>query len=59
MAEAPQIPVINKWLVAMTVMVPTFIEVSNRQGVGAPCLQKLKEAMDSPTARNTDNSSGK
>ena len=27
MAEAPKIPVVNKWLVAMTVMVPTFIEV--------------------------------
>jgi MFS family permease len=27
MPEAPKIPVVNKWLVAMTVMVPTFIEV--------------------------------
>jgi DHA2 family multidrug resistance protein len=27
MAETPTIPVVNKWVVAMTVMVPTFIEV--------------------------------
>jgi DHA2 family multidrug resistance protein len=27
MAETPAIPAVNKWLVAMTVMVPTFIEV--------------------------------
>ena len=27
MAEAPKIPAVNKWIVAMTVMVPTFIEV--------------------------------
>ena len=38
MAEAPKIPVVNKWLVAMTVMVPIFIEVSDRQGAGPSCL---------------------
>jgi len=27
MAEGPTIPAVNKWIVAMTVMVPTFIEV--------------------------------
>ena len=27
MAEPPTRPAVNKWLIAMTVMVPTFIEV--------------------------------
>jgi hypothetical protein len=38
MAEAAKIPVVNKWLVAMTMMVPIFIEVSNRQGANPSCL---------------------
>jgi len=38
MAEAPKIPVVNKCLVAIKVMVPIFIEVSNRQGANPSCL---------------------